>query len=211
MEAQIPYRRAGDSELDALVVDALRDFTADVHGRTWLAKEHECVNRFVLRHLAARVGLGNVLHDLAQLRVEGGVPKPPGVGKRPSSRKDVVIWPDADATCWIDEHGDGSWVPHRTPLAVMEWKADLRGRKRPQLSIYDLTWLGAAARHWPDFTGYAVLLHRDALIAAGCRGDAVDLEWLHVAKPAGASAPKESVDPAEDGAAPASAAPPRSR
>ena len=76
MEDQTADRRSGDGELDALLRSALEEFAADMHGRTWLGKEHECVNRFVLRHLAARVRPDGVLHDLAQVRIEGGVPKP---------------------------------------------------------------------------------------------------------------------------------------
>lgn len=169
---------SGGSHLDALLRPALREFALDVWGRNWLSKERDCVNRFAHRHLAARIRSGTVFYDLAQMRIEGGVPQPPGVGTKPGLYKDLVIWADPDATCFEDKRGDGRWVPRHTPLAVVEWKAELRGRARPRLCAHDLAWLGAAARHWPGFVGYAVLLHRDVLMAARCEKDTVDLEWL---------------------------------
>lgn len=168
--------------LDELVREALQAFAADLDGRVWLAKELDCVNRFVFRHLAPRARPGGVLHDLGQIRIEGNTPQPPGIGSKLSARKDLVIWADPDATCFDDPHGDGRWLAPHTPLAIIEWKADLRARKRVRLDPHDLAWLGAAARHWPGFVGYAVLLHRDSLLAARCEGETCDDRWLSVAR-----------------------------
>lgn len=160
-----------------MVRAALREFVDDLGRIVWLAKEHDCVNRFVFRHLAKQVRPGAVLHHLGQLRIEGAAPQPPGIGRKVAARKDLVLWADPDATCFADPHGDGRWqAPHR-PLAIIEWKADLRARRPPCLDSHDLEWLGAAARHWPGFVGYAVLLHRDVLLAARCAGDDCDREW----------------------------------
>lgn len=65
-------------EIDALIRDALADFADDIYANDFRWKEHDCVNRFVHRHLSARVKVGSVLHDLAQIRIEGAVPHPPG-------------------------------------------------------------------------------------------------------------------------------------
>jgi hypothetical protein len=179
-EVRADEAAAGDSELDALLRAALQDFARWMFSSAWLAKEHECVNLFAHRFLAARLRPGSALHDLTQMRIEGHVPQPTGVGAKKAVRKDLVFWTDPDTTCWHDERGDGRWVPHHRPLAVMEWKADLRGRKKPKLFAYDLAWLGAAARQWPGFVGYAVLIHRDGLLAARCEGDTCVAEWLRV-------------------------------
>lgn len=177
------YRtRESDSELDTAFRAALRELVDDLARTPWLAKEHDCVNRFVFRHLATKVRPGAVLHDLGQVRIEGHAPQPPGIGTKLTARKDLVIWPDPDATCFEDPDRNGRWLAPHTPLAIMEWKADLRAHHRPRLDRHDLDWLGAAARHWPGFTGYAVLLHRDVLIAARCEGDACDREWLTLAR-----------------------------
>ena len=166
------------TEFDAVVRAALREFVDDLARIVWLTKELDCVNRFVFRHLAPRVCPGGPLRDLGQIRIEGNAPQPPGIGRKLSARKDLVLWADPDATCFADPNGDGRWqAPHR-PLAIMEWKADLRARHRPRLDAHDLEWLGAAARHWLGFVGYAVLLHRDVLLAARCAGDNWDREWL---------------------------------
>lgn len=169
-----------NAPLDDLVRQALHAFADDLSGRTWLAKELDCVNRFVFRHLARCVRPGGPLNDLGQIRIEGNTPQPPGIGSKVSARKDLVIWADPDATCFHDPRGDGRWLAPHTPLAIIEWKADLRAQKRPRLNAHDLNWLGAAARHWPAFTGYAVLLHRDVLMAARCYGHACDREWLTI-------------------------------
>ena len=112
------------SDLDGIVRKSLIAFAQDVWKASWLAKEHDCVNLFVHRYLARHLRPGSVLHDLAQIRIEGHAPQPPGIGSKNSARKDIVIWDVPEATCW--DKNASKWIPAQSPMAILEWKADLR-------------------------------------------------------------------------------------
>ena len=132
------------SRIDFLIEDALHEFAVWFEQDTkWLGKEHDCVNKFCHHYLAKRVSRNSAIKSLEQIRIEGGIPQPSkypkqksGKGKQKSARKDIVIWPTADATAWGDK-----FKPMYHPLVVMEWKWKDGGKPLLEFDDHDRRWL----------------------------------------------------------------------
>lgn len=154
--------------IDRFIEDALIAFADWYVASDWRGKEHDCVNLFAHRFLARGIQDGAAIHDLAQIRIEGGVAQPSGFSK-PSARKDLVIWQDPLATAW-----DEGWRPVNLPRAVMEWKSTRKGRPFSDFHDHDATWLKAFTKENPDALGYLVAV----CIRPNCR----TVDWAKVAR-----------------------------
>ena len=134
--------------LDALLKEAFQELEAWLLDTAWRGKEHDCVNVFAHKFLAKRVKPDGPLFDLTQVGIEVGVPQPHGRGKRPSARKDLVIWAQPGTVAW-----DADWKAVNVPAAIIEWKAPRKSRV-PRIDPSDQRWLRIYAEHYPDFVGY---------------------------------------------------------
>lgn len=139
------------SEIRDIVAAALSGFETWLLSSSWRGKEHDCVNLFAHRFLAALIVPDSVLRDLTQIGIEVGVPQPEGLGIKAAVRKDLVLWREPLMTTWNTE-----WAAEVFPLAIIEWKARRKKTAIPVLSPYDLNWLKRYSLLRPDFTGFSV-------------------------------------------------------
>jgi hypothetical protein len=119
----------------------------------WEGKEHDCVNLFTHGFLFPHIRPEGPIKDFTQVGIEIGVPQPTdfGLGTKPATRKDLVIWDSPRAVTW-----DKEWQAIHFPLCIIEWKARRKKSPAPKIDRRDLHWLGEYSRRMPAFVGYAV-------------------------------------------------------
>lgn len=158
----------GKTQLDTIVGMSLASFYKDI-SQDWWGRENEMVNLYAWCHLAKQVREGTVLGDIGQIGIEVAVRQLPtelllkiNPGRQRSKkdvRKDLVIWPSARMTLWMQSK------PSNKPLAIMEWKVNhfhnsAAHRKNRNDYQRDIEWLRqtSAQEDMPGFVGYAVLV-----------------------------------------------------
>ncbi len=174
-----------DTTLDEILHAAFADFYEALSkpGTGWFAKERDCVNRFAMAHLVPACTPGCVLHHPAQIGIEIGVKQPDGIGTRPASPKDLVIWEEPYSTSW-----SSAMLPMRAPLAILEWKSQ-RPEKAKQKTDDDREWLCKFTEQNPNRLGYSVLVDwtddgvlREVTVSR-CQGGEWSEEWFRMAQP----------------------------
>lgn len=143
------------SEIDGIIDQALRSFVDYIIATGWYGREREAVSLFAFSHLMKFCKPGTALSEPGQIGIEVAVPQlDRETATRISGRqnckpqvcKDLVIWPEANMTCW-DETGK----PTVLPAAILEWKYN---EKHP--STADHSWLAAYTTKYPDVLGYSI-------------------------------------------------------
>lgn len=165
--------------IESIIKNALTDFGNELRDQSWWGRENECVNRFAFRYLVPSVKPESAFYSSRQLGIEVAVPQHQGTAsenKKILVRKDLVIWPSEDMTCW---NSSGTHDPDNSPLAVLEWKAN-----KTAIDTYDRIWLMEASARWPNFWGFAItvdLRRRKFLLSAQCiHQGRVDEKWLTI-------------------------------
>lgn len=172
------------TELDEVVRRSLSSFASESLSGGWSGRrEREAVSLFVFGHLLRHVRPDSVLHDAAQITIEFPVPQVAAAsataisgraGAKTQVCKDVVLWPEPGMTCW-----DASGDPTVAPMAIIEWKFDVRRVHEP-----DVAWLAMFAESNPGFVGYEVSANRPGapflVDAARITAGRVDRSWLRL-------------------------------
>jgi hypothetical protein len=136
--------------IDRFLDEALEEFGTWLGANDWWGKEWDCVNLFVHKFLFERIEPGAAIECPTQVSIESAVKQPPGYTK-PTSRKDVVIWPEREQTLWSP---DGE--PVNTPRVVMEWKTYRSRKPKDEFFPYDEEWIKRFTTENPKTFGYVV-------------------------------------------------------
>lgn len=155
------YRR-----LDRTLNHALKSFRTWIQESTWVGKERDCINLFVMQFLLPMTGEETAIEHAAQIRIEGAVPQPRAYA-RASATKDLVIWAKPSDVTW-----DAGWSAARSPRAVIEWKAVRRGKSGIHFDLHDQEWLNHFTREFPLAMGYCV--------SVDMRPNSRDVHWIRI-------------------------------
>ena len=139
------------NELDGFLGRALLEYEQWLLETEWRGKEHDCVNLFAHGFLFPKIQPGAAVDHFTRVGIEIGVPQPAGLGIKPATRKDLVIWEKPHSVTW-----DEKWKASQCPQAIVEWKARRKTRRGALMDERDLNWLRRYSLHYPKFVGYAV-------------------------------------------------------
>ena len=106
-------------DLDNIIIQALREFTASVREENWVGREREAISVYTFSHLIRRCNPNSQFHDPGQVCIEGAVP-PNSTDKKPQINKDLIVWENAKMNCWILSENSLNVVNY--PLLIMQWK-----------------------------------------------------------------------------------------
>lgn len=143
------------SDLESIIRAALLDFAERSLICPWYGKEHNWVSLFAFSYLVKACRPNAPLYDPGQIAIEVGVPQPPGY-TRGSVRRDIVIWPKPDSSCW---DSDGESLFH--PAAILEWKVHRFGHRNRQVAR-EREWLRRYTAWQKTVLGYAVEIEAGA-------------------------------------------------
>jgi hypothetical protein len=144
-------------QLDQIIERSLRELAADTHVRRWRAKENDWVSYFAHRHLLGQCSPRGPLKEAGQICIEVAVPQPSDRQKykKPSVRRDLVIWPECGDACFGDD-----WSPCKHPLAIVEWTVYHRPKHKKKKHIFEKErqWLRDYCKEQRSVLGYAILI-----------------------------------------------------
>jgi hypothetical protein len=151
----------------------LLEFIHEMQQENWFGKEREIVSRFAFSKLIKNIGCCEAFYDAAQIGIEMRVKQvaqaEQGKSVKKEVCKDLMIWQFPNQTRWSDPD---------YPNCIIEWK-----HKNKAPSEYDITWLKAYTKTYPDCFGIALNVENENAVykISGVlisNGEIEDAHWL---------------------------------